>query len=281
VRSPDGRYLESPAPELGVLTHRWRSGELLGLARAQPGSPVALANPGLSPPARTTRTLACAVTHLEPGMRAAGPRHAGVRLVLDGQALYAPPSGPALKLARGDLVRTRDVRHGEWRAGDAGAIWIDAVDRPLVAAIAAEGEPDSPCDRCPFPRVHRWSRTESVLGEAGIARFGSPASGSDLTPTLRVEVQRLDAGSRTPSVRASGSAVVVALTGSGTSVVGGWSFGWEAGDVFVVPPGAAVDHLPDATADLLVVSDAPALARLGLWWYETEPEHQPIEDALD
>jgi gentisate 1,2-dioxygenase len=286
VRSPDRAYLEPLAPqrpvELGVLPHRWRCRELRDRAEAVGGSPLALVNPGLSPPARTTRTLACAITHLGPGARPSrAPSGAGVRVVVEGQALYTPPSGRELALARNDLVRTRDVRHGEWRAGDAGALWLDAVDQPLVSAIGADGPTPSPCDRCPFPRVHRWTQTEAVLGDGGVARFGSPASGGDLTRTLRVEVHRLRAGLRTPSVHASHSAVVLVLAGSGTSVVGGWLIGWDAGDVFVVPPGTAADHRPGVTSDLLIVSDAPALARLGLWWSETEPERQPIEDTLD
>jgi hypothetical protein len=58
--------LERPS-ELGVLVHRWRYRDLRRLAAASSGTPLALVNPGLAAPARTTRTLTCAVTHLEPG----------------------------------------------------------------------------------------------------------------------------------------------------------------------------------------------------------------------
>src|SRR5690606_29978930 len=163
---------------------------------------------------RTTRTLACAVTHMAPGTPAIpGPDDAGVRLVLDGEALYTGPSGgPNLTLARHDLVRTRDVRYGEWRAGERVAVWLDVLDRALGGDA-----PAAPGGRCPFPRVHRWEKTDEVLAEGGLARFGSPATGGDLTRTLRVEVHRLEAAVRSPSVRAGHSTVVAALTGSGTS----------------------------------------------------------------
>jgi gentisate 1,2-dioxygenase len=275
--------LDAPPPsqaELGVLVHRWRRSELRRLSDDVEGTPLALMNPGLDGPARTTRTITCAVTALRPGgAPRGGAPGAGVRVVLEGDAWM----GGALRVEAGDVVRLRD--DAEWRAGESGALWLDAIDLPLVSAISPDGEPArrrrSPCATC-LPRVHRWERTEAVLARSGspaIARFGTPRG--DLTPTLRVEANRLSPGRRTPSARSSGSAVIAVLAGAGTSVVGGWEFGWERGDVFVVPPGAPVDHRADLTADLLVVSDAPALRALGRWWLETEPEPQPVEHMLD
>lgn len=89
-----------------------------------------------------------------------------------------------------------------------------------------------------------------------IARFGTP--GRDLTPTMRAEVHRLDPGRRTPTARSGHNAVVIVLAGSGASVVDGRRLGWDAGDVFAIDPGAAVGHRAGETADLLIVSDAPA-----------------------
>lgn len=295
-----------PAPatraDLGVITHRWRYRDLRRLTEAL-GDSLALVNPGLGETARTTRTLTCTVTYLRPGERTRTPRSAsGVRIVLEGQAGFAPVAGSCLTLARRDIIRTQDAGPADWEAGEAGALWLDALDLPLVSAISPESLDGAERARCrraprrsrcgpgtrpgclPLPIIHRWEQTEAVLAAGRfprIARYGTPRRGGDLTPALRTEAHRLDPGRRGPSVRANHSAVMVVLAGTGTSVVAGWRVPWGPGDVIVAPPGAAVDHHADVTSDLLVISDAPALQALGLWWSETEREHQPIEGTLD
>lgn len=300
----------APAPawraDLGVVTHRWRYRDLRTRSEAL-GDSLALVNPGLGETARTTRTLTCTVTYLRPGARARVPRSAcGVRIVLEGEAAFEPVAGTRLTLARGDVVRTQDVGVAEWEAGADGALWLDAVDLPLVSAISPESLEGAGLARCrraprrsrcgpeehpaclPLPVVHRWAKTEAVLADAAgdgsfpqVARYGTPRLGRDLTSALRAEVHRLEPGRRGPSVRTHQSAVMVVLAGTGTSVVGGWRIPWAPGDVFVAPPGAAVDHQAEALSDLLVISDAPALQALGLWWSQTDQEHQPIEGTLD
>lgn len=300
--------LDALAPvraDLGVVTHRWRYRDLRRLSEA--GRSLALVNPGLGETARTTRTLSCTVTYLKPGARTRTARSAsGVRIVLEGEAGFAPVAGTHLTLARGDVVRTQDAGAADWEAGEQGALWLDVMDVPLVSAISPESLEGAEHARCrraprrsrcgaeerpaclPLPVIHRWAKTEAVLAEATgdgssprIARYGTPKVGGDLTPSLRAEVHRVDPGRRSPSVRANESAVVVVLAGTGTSVVGGWRVPWQPGDVFVAPPGAAVDHHTDVMSDLLVITDAPALQALGLWWSETGLEYQPIEGTLD
>jgi len=219
------------------------------------------------------RTMTWAVTSLEPGKSAVeGTQAAGIRVVLEGEVRFTPSSGPELTLVPGDVARTRDAGAERWQAGDSGAVWFDATDLEPERAPCPRLRHRGACPpgerlACPSrPRVHRWARTEDVLASAAadgsfpqIARFGVPRPGGDLTPTLRAEVHRLDAGRRTPSVWASRSSVVAVLAGSGTSVVHGRRLCWDARDVFVVPAGAPVDHHADVTSDLFIVSDAPAL----------------------
>jgi gentisate 1,2-dioxygenase len=52
--------------------------------------------------------------------------------------------------------------------------------------------------------------------------------------------------------------------GSGASVINGRRFRWGAGDMFVTPSWAAVDHQAGDDADLFLFSDATALEALGL-----------------
>jgi gentisate 1,2-dioxygenase len=283
----------------GVVTHRWRHGELRSLSEGVPF--LALANPGLGGTPRTTPTLACAVTYLPPGLHSLpAPDSTGVRVLLEGEVGFTPAAGAAFRLSARDVVRTGDIGPGEWEAGDSGALWLDAVDMPLVSALSS-GDGMRPRRPGPGPcafaegadcltptRVHRWAQTRTVLEQAaaqgsfpGIARFGAPRRGRDLTATVRAEVHRVEAGRRTPSVRANQSAVVVVLGGAGSTVVDGCRLSWGPGDVFVLPAGAPVDHHADVTADLLIVSDAPALAALGLWWADTDDVHQPIDSTLE
>jgi gentisate 1,2-dioxygenase len=172
-------------------------------------------------------------------------------MVLEGEARFTPAAGPGLTLARGDVIRTRHVRYGEWEAGAAGVRWVDVTGSERAGCLRS----------CPVPRVHRWAMTEAVLAHAAragcfpcIARFGRP--GADVTPALRAEVHRLESGRRT-STRSSHATVAIVLAGAGASVVGGRRIGWEAGDVFEIPRGAPVGHRADETADLFVVEALP------------------------
>ena len=83
-------------------------------------------------------------------------------------------------------------------------------------------------------------------------------------PTLRAEMHRVLARHRTRAVRKTGSGIWVVHRGSGTTVIDGRRFDWTAGDMFVTPSWAAVDHQAADDADLFVVSDWPALEALGL-----------------
>jgi gentisate 1,2-dioxygenase len=198
-----------------------------------------------------------AITSLAPGARTdAAPGRAGVRMVLGGDACFTPASGPPLTLGRGDVIRTRDVRRGEWHAGEAGVLWVDVTGSGRDRCPRPCPSPKRVACR-PLPRVHRWAMTEAVLAQAAragsfpcIARFGRP--GADLTPALRAEVHRLEPGRRT-STRSSQSAVAIVLAGTGASVVGRRRIGWAAGDVLAIPPGAVIGHRADETADLFVV----------------------------
>ena len=57
----------------------------------------------------------------------------------------------------------------------------------------------------------------------------------------------------------------VVFRGSGQSVINGTQFDWGAGDVFVSPSWAAVDHAAHEQADLFIISDAPVLKALHIY----------------
>ena len=132
--------------------------------------------------------------------------------------------------------------------------------------------------------AYRWTQTDRALTAllsdesigAAAVRFVDPTTGSDIMPTLRGEMHRLRPGHRTPTTRTAGSGVWVVHRGSGRTVIGGISHSWSAGDIFVTPSWAPVDHEAAETADLFLLSDGPVLEALGLGRSEALPEHQAI-----
>ena len=99
-------------------------------------------------------------------------------------------------------------------------------------------------------------------------------------PTLRAELHRVLAGHRTRTVRTVGSAIWVVFRGSGATVIDGRRFRWTAGDMFVTPSWAAVDHEAGDDADLFLLSDRPVLEALGLARTEEAPRQDvQVEDA--
>ena len=120
--------------------------------------------------------------------------------------------------------------------------------------------------------AYRWPSVDAALSRlietsgqrAARVRYADPATGRDIMPTVRAEMHRVLAGHRTASVRTAGSGIWVVYRGSGATVIDGRPFRWTAGDMFVTPSWAAVDHEAADDADLFLLSDAPALAALGL-----------------
>jgi gentisate 1,2-dioxygenase len=120
--------------------------------------------------------------------------------------------------------------------------------------------------------AYRWPAVDEALSRligstkrrAAAIRYTDPATGRDVMPTMRAEVHRVLAGYRTPTARTTGSRIWVAYRGSGATVVDGRRTHWAAGDIFVTPSWAAVDHEAADDADLFLLSDWPVLSALGL-----------------
>jgi gentisate 1,2-dioxygenase len=60
-------------------------------------------------------------------------------------------------------------------------------------------------------------------------------------------------------------------------VVDGVRFDWSAGDMFVAPSWAAVEHLADTGADIFSLGDAPVLRALGLYREQVLAEPQRVD----
>jgi gentisate 1,2-dioxygenase len=125
--------------------------------------------------------------------------------------------------------------------------WVD-TDRALTEQLALEEEGDA-----------------STLspGHAAV-RFTNPTTGGDVLPTMRTEMHRVRAGSKTLTRREVGSSVYQVFDGTGTVAVGDseWSVG--RGDMFVVPSWVpfAAKATDASNLDLFRFGDAPIFEAL-------------------
>ncbi len=125
--------------------------------------------------------------------------------------------------------------------------WVD-TDRALTEQLALEEEGDA-----------------STLspGHAAV-RFTNPTTGGDVLPTMRTEMHRVRAGSKTLTRREVGSSVYQVFDGTGAVTVGDseWSVG--RGDMFVVPSWMpfAAKATGASNLDLFRFGDAPIFEAL-------------------
>jgi hypothetical protein len=137
--------------------------------------------------------------------------------------------------------------------------------------------------------AYRWEETDAALaalldergGPMASVEFVKPTPGAPALPTMACEMHRLAPGDRSPTRRKVGSSVFVAYRGAGTTVINGERFDWEAGDMFVTPSWAAVDHQCSEPSDLFSISDAPILKALGLYREQESDEPQAIERVFE
>lgn len=128
--------------------------------------------------------------------------------------------------------------------------------------------------------AYRWANTDSALtaqlqledeGHPGVVepghaaiRYTNPTTGGDALTTMRTEMHRLRAGTRTRRTRTTASSVWQVFTGGGTVTMNGEERTLEHGDVFVVPSWTDFSLKADDELDLFAFSDAPVLEKLAL-----------------
>jgi gentisate 1,2-dioxygenase len=117
-------------------------------------------------------------------------------------------------------------------------------------------------------------------GSEATIEYLNPLTGGPVVPTFTCEMSRLYPDARTPSRRKTGSSIYVVFRGEGQSIINGIQFDWSAGDVFVSPSWAAVDHRASEQADLFVISDKPVLKAFHVYKEATDDEPQAIREVF-
>jgi gentisate 1,2-dioxygenase len=100
-------------------------------------------------------------------------------------------------------------------------------------------------------------------GHAAV-RFTNPTTGGDALTTMRTEMHRLRAGTRTRTGRTSASSVWQVFSGGGTVTMDGAERVLEHGDVIAVPSWTEFSLQAADGLDLFAFSDAPVLEKLFL-----------------
>jgi gentisate 1,2-dioxygenase len=297
-----------------------RARELITIERGGERRVLALANPGLNGAPFATATLWGAIQALGPHESAPAHRHtaSAIRFVLDGDGVWTTVDGDACRMEPGDLVLTPAwTFHDHTNGGDSPMLWFDGLDLPLANALDAifyENHPElsQPVvgfdlseqryarGRVPYGApppsgahspllIYRWAESDAQLttllqaSDEPMAsiEFVDPTTGAPALPTITCALHRVAPGGRTRARRKVGSSIFVVYRGTGRSVIGGQSFEWAAGDMFVVPSWYALDHEVGAESDLFEVSDEVVLRALRLFRSEVLDEEQPVTGSFE
>ncbi|MBI4609248.1 MAG: cupin domain-containing protein [Candidatus Rokubacteria bacterium] len=248
---------------------------------------------------------------------------AAIRFILEGEGAFTTVEGDKCVMGPGDLVLTPPwTWHDHGNEGDEPVIWFDGLDLPLVHdldAVFFEPYPDHVQPVTAVNEAERRFRTGQLMptwarptgrssplynykwqdARAGLDRlaggetspyddvaleYTNPATGGPVLPTLACWIQLLRPGVRTRAHRHASSAVYVAFSGSGESIISGMRFPWERGDMFVIPPWAWHEHVNPTSAEAILFSihDTPVMDALGLYREEPYPAgHQGVTGVFD
>lgn len=280
----------TPAPVTGAW--RWRAADILPLAHmvaeadvvAEERGSLLLANPSLSPSPFTTTTIQGAVRSLRGHTSVPSYRRspASVRFILSGRKSYTTTDGTHSMVAPGDLILTPNwCTREHTNPTDEPVLWFDGLDFPIVTRLESASFDGQVVHVVPRSAssllMHPWSVTDAELTdlfdddptEMASFQFTDPITGGVICLTFDCWMHRVGPELSAAPRRKTGSSIVVVLNGSGSSTIGDDDYDWEAGDIFVVPSWAPVQHHPSEVSNLFEMTDRPVMEALGLYREET------------
>lgn len=292
-----------------------RASELVATGPDAERRVVQLINPALADLRSASHTLTANVQMVLPGEVAPSHRHTAgaIRFIIEGAAAVTIVDGEPVEMRPGDLVLTPGgCWHGHINETDGPMLWMDTLDRPLVAALRqmrqepyesalqSRSKPKDystarhgaghlrPVGARPDPVsplfLYRWADTEAALHRLAEVDedpfddiafdYVNPTTGGHVLPTIGCRIQMLRAGVRTRAHRHASVSVYHVFRGAGATVIDGMRVTWKKGDFFIVPPHAWHEHhMPSGDdAVLFSTSDAPVLEALRLQTEEAYAE---------
>ncbi len=262
-----------------------RAGELVKPGPEAARRVVQLINPSIREVRSAIHTLTANVQLVMPGEIAPSHRHTtgAIRFIIEGKAAITIVNEEPVSMSPGDLVLTPGMHwHGHTNQSDGPMLWMDTLDRPLMATlrvgtgesypdelqpatkpigdnlsrfggrglrpIGSRGRPNSPL------LLYPWAETEQALQD--MARVGggtpyddvafdytNPTTGGHVMPTIGCRIQMLRPGNHTKAHRHSCAAVYHVFRGSGSTIIDGKQIDWDQGDFIALPPYAWHEHV--------------------------------------
>jgi len=270
-------------PAKNFLPFRWKysdvkpilaaAGHLIGTDKAERRN-LTMFNPAEGNIYPTVNTIVAAYQMVKPGEIARSHRHTAnaLRLILEGRGTYTVVNGQRVEMRPGDVLLTPNwAWHSHENVGQDECYWMDFLDVPLVHLLEpmfyephAEGLEKDVVDSDGGPLAFRWEdtvkRLEAVHGQDFDDAHASVQLGDPALKTIRLDMQRLDAGKPTRTCRTTANIVYAVVRGKGTTEVDGSAIDWSFGDTIAVPAWRPYRHIAVEDAVLLKVSDAPVMA---------------------
>lgn len=289
-----------------------RIGAEIDLASGGPRRTLRLANPGLEYGTTHTFWASLQVILPGEVATTHRHSASALRFIMRGSGATTTVDGTRYPMSAGDLVLTpAGTWHDHIHNGDALMMWLDVLDISLMRALHAsffEGYPQEVQPVTPgearscrdygsavmgAPRGDARPASNPLLAyprecaEAALARIESlapdpyddaileyqnPETGSAAMTTLAMTLQKLRPGFSGRARRHTGSKLYYVVRGNGSSVVGGQSYDWNAGDFLAVPPWTWYSHANPGNdeATLFSVDDVPAMRALGYFREEKQ-----------
>jgi gentisate 1,2-dioxygenase len=121
-----------------ILPFLDRAGQLVEPGPDAERRVIQLINPALSASRAASHTLTANVQLVLPGETAPSHRHTNnaIRFILEGSSAVTIVNGEPIEMNPGDLVLTPGMQwHGHINTSDGPSIWMDTLDRPLIASL--------------------------------------------------------------------------------------------------------------------------------------------------
>lgn len=234
-----------------------------------------LANPALND-AATVDGLHAGIQMLLPGESAAAHRHtpSALRIGIEGADTVTEVDEAQLSLGPLDVVlNPSGTWHGHAERAGVGAVWLDIVDLPLVAALGGVHFEPSRRDQqgnlldppaIPTTLRYGWPEARDRLSRQEPSRGVRtlPYGGGSVLPTLAVTAYALEAGSTLQLPARTAGAVVLIGDGAFESPDGPC----ERFDVIALRSWTPYTLTATSTDGVVLVTDtSPALRALGLY----------------